>query len=83
MWPTEDPAEQLRWRIPCNSQGTTSPQLTVLVLGDRVALRLPAGDVLVLTPDQATALAGELDNAGRAVQQQARKAESWPSTTRT
>ncbi|MFD0920942.1 hypothetical protein [Saccharopolyspora rosea] len=37
--------------------------MTVLVVGDRVALVLPPGDTTVLTPDEADALAHLLDTA--------------------
>ena len=57
MWPTEDPTEQLRWRIPCSAPDANDRTVTVLVVGDRVALVLPPGDTTVLTPDEADALA--------------------------
>ncbi|MER7011059.1 hypothetical protein ABT324_06480 [Saccharopolyspora sp. NPDC000359] len=61
MWPTEDPCEQLRWRIPCRPPATDS--LSVLVVGDRVAVVLPPGETLVLTAAEADGLAALLDKA--------------------
>ncbi|MER6989651.1 hypothetical protein ABT337_23545 [Saccharopolyspora hirsuta] len=61
MWPIEDPCEQLRWRIPCRPPATDS--LSVLVVGDRVAVVLPPGETLVFTADEADGLAALLDKA--------------------
>ncbi|MDI2032393.1 hypothetical protein QFW96_27485 [Saccharopolyspora sp. TS4A08] len=62
MWPTEDPTEQLRWRLEC---ATTSGDgnVTVLVMGDRVGIVLPPGDTLIFTADEAEGLADLVDKA--------------------
>lgn len=61
MWPIEDPTEQLRWRLSCHTPGTSGHEMTVLVLGDRVALIIPPADVLVFTAAEADDLARVLD----------------------
>lgn len=61
MWPIEDPTEQLRWRLSCHTPGTSSHEMTVLVVGDRVALIIPPADVLVFTAAEADDLARVLD----------------------
>ncbi|WP_433870926.1 hypothetical protein [Saccharopolyspora sp. CA-218241] len=63
MWPTEDPTEQLRWRIPCTTPHGEQGTVTVLVMGDRIALVLPPGDTLVFTADEAVDVANLLENA--------------------
>jgi hypothetical protein len=85
MWPTEDPTEQLRWRIPCATP-VDSGTITVLVVGDRVAVVLPSGNTLVLTADEADDLAALLDQAAGYLSRGAPKgpeATSWPSSTPT
>ncbi|WP_229680390.1 hypothetical protein [Saccharopolyspora thermophila] len=85
MWPTEDPTEQLRWRIRCATTGATA-NVTVLVLGDRVAVVLPPGDTLVFTADEADALADLLDEAARDLPRGTpRETEGapWPTSTPT
>ncbi|MBB5154075.1 hypothetical protein [Saccharopolyspora phatthalungensis] len=62
MWPTEDPTEMLRWRIPCTTPGFAGI-VTVLVVGDRVAVVLPPGETLIFTADEADDLAALLDQA--------------------
>lgn len=62
MWPTEDPTEMLRWRVNCAAPAGTA--VTVLVVGDRVAVVLPPGDTLVFTAGEAEDLADLLDKAG-------------------
>ncbi|MGP4018385.1 hypothetical protein [Saccharopolyspora sp. 5N708] len=62
MWPTEDPTEKLRWRIPCATPDGAGA-VTVLVVGDRVAVVLPPGDTLVFTANEADDLAALLDQA--------------------
>lgn len=69
MWPIEDPTEQLRWRLSCHTPGTSSHEMTVLVVGDRVAVIVPPADVLVFTAAEADELARVLDIAGAGAQQ--------------
>lgn len=57
--------EQLRWRIPARNAHGDERQVSVLVLGDRVLVVLPPGDVLVFEPDQALDLAAALDGSVR------------------
>ena len=61
MWPTEDPTEMLRWRIRCAAPADTD--VTVLVVGDRVAVVLPPGETLVFTAEEAEDLAELVDRA--------------------
>ncbi|MFC7342366.1 hypothetical protein [Saccharopolyspora griseoalba] len=61
MWPTEDPTEMLRWRIRCAAPAEAD--VTVLVVGDRVAVVLPPGDTLVFTAEEAENLAELVDRA--------------------
>ncbi|WP_233576340.1 hypothetical protein [Saccharopolyspora rhizosphaerae] len=62
MWPTEDPHEQLRWRIAC-ATASGSGNVTVLVMGDRVGIVLPPGDTLIFTAEEAEGLANLVDEA--------------------
>ncbi|QIZ35481.1 hypothetical protein FDZ84_13205 [Saccharopolyspora sp. ASAGF58] len=84
MWPTEDPTEKLRWRIPCIAP-LGSGTMTVLVVGDRVAVVLPPGNTLVFTADEADDLAALLDRAAGYLARGAEvpEATSWPSSTPT
>jgi hypothetical protein len=85
MWPTEDPTEQLRWRIPCTT-AVGSGTMTVLVVGDRIAVVLPPGDTLVFTADEADDLAALLEKAVGYTSRGApdgAEAASWPSSTPT
>ena len=79
MWPTEDPMEQLRWRIPCTSPAAENRRMTVLVMGDRVALVLPPAEILVLEPDEADDLATLLERAASCTGGDS----SWASSIRT
>ncbi|TDD56541.1 hypothetical protein E1288_00135 [Saccharopolyspora elongata] len=84
MWPTEDPTEQLRWRIPCTTP-VDSGNMTVLVVGDRVAVVLPPGETLVFTADETDDLAALLDEAAGYLSRGAEGSEApaWPSSTPT
>ncbi len=62
MWTTDD-SDQLRWSIPCATGVGEERTVTVLVLGDRVAIVLPPGDTLILYPGEATDFATMLDTA--------------------
>ncbi|QGK68351.1 hypothetical protein GIY23_01145 [Allosaccharopolyspora coralli] len=57
MWPTEDTpttsTENLRWQIDCVNEAGRPRSVSVLVMGDRVAMVLPPGVTIVLTPDEA------------------------------
>ncbi len=70
MWPTEDtPAistENLRWRIDCVNEAGQSRSVSVLVMGDRVAMVLPPGVTIVLKPDEARNFAEFLDRTTEA-----------------
>ncbi len=62
MWPTEDPTEQLRWRIECATSNGCG-NVTVLVMGDRVGVVLPPGDTLIFTAEEAESLAYLVEKA--------------------
>ncbi|GAB3282155.1 hypothetical protein [Parasphingorhabdus pacifica] len=61
MWPTEDQTDELGWWIPCEHPHGPQQNITVLVVGDRVAVVLPPGDTLIFDPTEATELANALD----------------------
>jgi hypothetical protein len=61
--PTENRPDQLRWRIPCNDATDDDGRVTVLVMGDRVAVVLPQGNTLVFDADEADDFARTLDRA--------------------
>lgn len=63
MWPTEDPTDELGWWIPCTHPHGANRTVTVLVVGDRVAVVLPPGDTLVFDATEANELANVLDRA--------------------
>lgn len=67
MWPTEDTpetsAENLRWRIDCVNEAGQPRGVSVLVMGDRVAMVLPPGVTVVLKPEEARDFADFLDRA--------------------
>lgn len=52
--------EQLRWRIPARNAADEDRSISVLVVGDRVVVVLPPGDVFVFEPDEAEQLAAVL-----------------------
>lgn len=52
--------EQLRWRIPARDAADEDRSISVLVVGDRVVVVLPPGDVFVFEPDEAEQLAAVL-----------------------
>jgi hypothetical protein len=68
MWPTDDPRDQLRWRISCTDSANEDRKVTVLVMGDRVALVLPLGNILVFTPEEAANVAILLNKAASYVE---------------
>ncbi|QUG99635.1 hypothetical protein HUO13_01445 [Saccharopolyspora erythraea] len=78
MWPTEDPMEQLRWRIPCTNPAAENRRVTVLVMGDRVAVVVPPAQILVFEPDEADDLAALLDNAAEFAGEESAWASSTP-----
>lgn len=57
-------ADELRWWISCADQHGRQQRITVLVLGDRVAVVLPPGDILMFEPDEVDDFADLLDRAG-------------------
>ena len=63
--PAENAAEhdELRWWIPCTDPDDEDHRVTVLVLGDRVAVVLPPGYTLIFEPGEARDLASLLDKA--------------------
>jgi hypothetical protein len=67
MWPTRDMppdrGEQLRWHIRCTDSAGDDRWVTVLVMGDRVAVVLPPAEILVFDPDEAEACAALLIRA--------------------
>lgn len=52
--------EQLRWRVPARNAADEDRSISVLVVGDRVVVVLPPGDVFVFEPDEAEQLAAVL-----------------------
>ncbi|APU12304.1 MULTISPECIES: hypothetical protein [Actinoalloteichus] len=58
--------ETLRWWVDCSDASGRARQLTVLVLGDRVAVVTPPGETAVLGPADAVGLAQALDRASDA-----------------
>lgn len=63
MWPTEEPIEELGWWVPCQNSHGQNRTLTVLVMGDRIAVVLPPGDTLVFDAAEAYEFASVLDRA--------------------
>ncbi|MCX2732565.1 hypothetical protein OOZ19_20200 [Saccharopolyspora sp. NFXS83] len=61
MLPTDDHSEDLRWRIPCRDSGGENRTVSVLVMGDRVAVVLPPGDTLIFDANEADDFAALLD----------------------
>lgn len=57
--------EQLRWRFAAQNSDGDQREVSLLVLGDRVVVVLPPGDVLVFDPDEAEELAEAVDGAVR------------------
>lgn len=55
--------DRLRWSVPCADLGQQDHTVRVLVMGDRVAVVLPPGDTLILTPVEAENIADLLDKA--------------------
>ncbi|AOS61064.1 hypothetical protein [Actinoalloteichus hymeniacidonis] len=58
--------EGLRWWVDCTDASGRSRQLTVLVLGDRVAVVTPPGETAVMEPSDAVGLAQALERASEA-----------------
>ena len=63
MWPNGEPTDDLRWRIPCRDSGVENRTVSVLVMGDRVAVVLPPGDTVIFDADEADDFAALLDEA--------------------
>lgn len=67
MWPSKDTppdqGEALRWWISCTDPTGDDRTITVLVMGDRVAVVLPPAEILIFEPDQADACAALLNRA--------------------
>lgn len=60
MAATDDQHEDLRWRIPCRDAAGEDREVSVLVMGDRIAVVLPPGDTLIFDADEADELSGLL-----------------------
>lgn len=69
MRPTEEHSDDLRWRIPCHDSGGENRSVSILVMGDRVAVVLPPGDTLIFDADEADDFAALLDTIATCTEQ--------------
>ncbi len=82
MCPTDDSREALGWWIPGTDASERTCRISVLVIGDRIAVVLPPGDALIFEADEVDEVAALLDKARTAIEDDG--GEGWrPRTTRT